>query len=198
MIRVFTSTGCLRTPGLAHALEEVGASWEPVLVDEASFTAAHGRPGPLFEDGGLRLFEVGAALRHLMRTSGKADLAPKDAREAATLDERLDDYAVNVAPATQVLATSLRDGGASSNDKRSAATDLATTLAPLAGSLGERDFLLDRFTLADCAFSPLQRLAMLGRSSIVAPTSTILAYARRVAARPAHARALARLQPPTV
>jgi glutathione S-transferase len=113
MIRLRTTPSCPRSPRLAHALEEIGAEWEPVFVEEGWFRAHHGRVGPRFEDGDVALFEIGAVLRHLLRAHPGHDAAPRDAREAALLDEHLEDYASNIAPAIKLLAGSLRDGGAS-------------------------------------------------------------------------------------
>src|SRR5688572_2457588 len=64
---VHTTARCRNPPRVLFALEEAQLAYGVSVHEDGWFERTHGRPGPMLEDGPLRLLEVNAILRHLAR-----------------------------------------------------------------------------------------------------------------------------------
>ncbi len=173
MVHLRSTTGCVNTPRILFALEEMGVPYRIDLVPDGTFTAAHGIPGPELVEDDFIVIEVGAILRHVARRHGTGTLWPPDLRGQAEVDRWLDFQAVRVA-----RAAAARDVDA-----------LATLLGALERQVATQPWLLARgLTVADCGFVP----TLLKRDRLpLARFPAVAAYLDRLAARPAWTRAQA-------
>lgn len=173
MVLLRSTTGCVNTPRILFALEEMGVPYRLETAADGTFTARYGIPGPELVDGDHTLVEVDAILRHVVRSYGTGGLWPADRFDQAEVDRWLDFQAVRLARAA-------------------AARDLET-LGTLLGALERhlrthRWMLGDDFTVADCGFVP----AMMKRDKFpLEQFPAIAAYFDRLGARPAWQRAVA-------
>ena len=172
MVYLRSTGGCVNTPRILFALEEMGVPYRIELVPDGTFALRYGIPGPELVDGERVVVEVGAILRHVVRTYGAGTLWPTDRFDQAECDRWLDFQAIRIARAA-------------------AARDLET-LGLLLGAferhISLRTWMLgDAFTVADCGFIP----AMLKRDKFPLETyPAIAAYFDRLASRPAWQRAV--------
>ncbi|KAB2901861.1 MAG: glutathione S-transferase family protein [Kofleriaceae bacterium] len=173
MVQLRSTTGCVNTPRILFALEEMGVPYRTEIVPDGTFTARYGIPGPELVDGERTIVEVGAILRHVVRTYGTGSLWPSDRFDQAEVDRWLDFQAVRLA-----RAAAARD-----------LETLGTLLGALERHLRTRTWMLgDDFTVADCGFVP----AMMKRDKFpLDKFPAIAAYFDRLGARPAWKRALA-------
>lgn len=188
--------GKVRDLRVRWALEEIGRPYRTRLFD-----AFQPRPDeylsrqpfgqvPAFDDGHVRLFESGAILLYL----GESDerLLPREpqARWAATA------WALAALNSIEPMVMTLVFVEVFNADKpwsRQARPDvlpmLEKRLERLANALGQRDWLGDRFTIADILMVTVLRF--LPDDAILDRFPALAAYRQRGEARPAFARALA-------
>lgn len=178
------------------ALEEAGISYTERLIDhEEKMTPAHRRRQPfaqvpVYKDDNVELFESGAILLYLARTSEA--LAPSDpagqARATSWVCAALNSIEPYVA---DVLMTQLfyPDEPWADGFEKTALKHLDGRLAYLSDWLGDREWLEDRFTVGDIMMvTVLRNLIDRGPSDRF---PALDAYRRRGEARPAFERALA-------
>jgi glutathione S-transferase len=173
MVHLRSTTGCVNTPRILFALEEMGVPYRIEIVPDGSFSTRYGIPGPeLVEEDGI-LVEVSAIVRHVARRYGLGTLWPDDLHGMAEVDRWLDFQAIRLARAAAA---------------REVAT-LHTLLAALDHHVVDQPWLLARgFTVADVGFLPaLSRRERLPLERYPA----VDAYLDRLAARPALSRARA-------
>lgn len=178
MLRVRSTRNCTNAPRVRFALEEAGVAYQIASADDGWFTATYGIPGPTLEvDDGFVIIELGAILRHVARAHGAGTLMPADLHGQASVDRWLDFQHRRISPAQH-------------------AGDVAQVralLSRLDAQLAGRDYVLGRFTIADCGLSAL----VWGRSKLPAldDLGHLSGYLDRLEARPGWARALERMLP---
>jgi len=89
MITVRTTKNCPNTPRILFALEELGLDYECQLVEDGTFSATYGSPGPEVVDGDVRVIEPFAIVRHLVRREN-GRLWPTSLAAQADADRWLD------------------------------------------------------------------------------------------------------------
>jgi glutathione S-transferase len=177
------------------ALEEAGLDYDQVLIDsddQASETYRRWQPFgqvPAYRDGDVELFESGAIVLHI--AANCEALAPRDpagrARVAAWVIAALNSIEPSVA---NVVALDLFHAGEAWVQERrpSAMAALTGRLDALAGWLGDREFLEDRFTAGDLMMTTVLRDLI--ERGVLSKFPALDAYRRRCEARPAFGRAL--------
>jgi glutathione S-transferase len=195
MLTLETTARCGRTPDVVFALEELGVPYELVQRSEGHFTGTYGRMGPLLRDGELELFEPPAMLRHLARRHGPSALLADGPTELAQSDAWMDFVYSQLRPALGRLGTQrMAPGGGNPAVIAEELGKLTGVLKVADKTLHEREFLLGRFTLADCTFSLLPMVARVGFD--LSPYPGLDGYRARLTARPAFARMTAKCQMP--
>jgi glutathione S-transferase len=119
---------------------------------------------PTLDDDGFILTESNAILRYLALRERREDLYPTEARGHARVDELLDRFALTVRPAFfkhEAAALGFKFGigfGGVPGDPEKAA-EIAGQIAPQIGLfediLGDGEYALGDFTIADCAIAPV-------------------------------------------
>jgi glutathione S-transferase len=188
--------GLVRDLRVRWALEEAGLAYRERLLD-----ATTERPEdylleqpfgqvPIYNEGGIRMFETGAIVLHIADRSEA--LMPRDpvgrtrtmAWVVASLNSVepsiLELISIDIFNADAEWAR-LRRPGAEQNVRR--------RLGQLARWLGERDYLEDRFTAGDLMMTTMLRI--LRHTDLVAEHPNLARYQARCEARPAFERALA-------
>ena len=89
MILVRTTTNCPNTPRTLFALEEFGLDYRCELVEDGTFAATYGSPGPEIVDGEVHAIEPFAIFRHLVRREN-GRLWPTSLAAQADADRWLD------------------------------------------------------------------------------------------------------------
>ena len=168
MLTLQSTLGCPSMRRIVFAMEEMGLEYALDPKSDGYFLAEHRRPGPSLLDGGDPLFEVGAILRHLARRAGSHSATPANVLEAAQVDSWLDVSTIRIAMPWSVKHESLSIG-----------------LEAVERRMATREWLLDRFTLADCAMSILITMRAAGALETWPVTAQ---YAGRIAQRPAWSR----------
>ena len=195
MIRLETTPRCGRTPDVVLALEELGVPYELVQQNEGHFTETYGRMGPLLRDGELAVFEPTAIIRHLGRTHGPAAALPDGAAEHAQVDGFMDLVYSQLRPALARLGPALMaSGGGNPAVIAEEMGRLNGVLKYLERTLSDREFLLGRFTVADCTLTLLPMLVQRGFDFSAHPA--VVRYVARLTARPSWAKMSARCQLP--
>jgi len=178
------------------ALEEAGRPYRTRLLEQGEQGSDSHRALqpfgqiPTYEEDGLVLFESGAILHHIAQSSEV--LMPADPNGRARTTAWLFAALNSIEPMIMNLAlidffypeeewAKLRRPGA--------VEDVQTRLDDLAAWLGERDYLEDRFTVADLLMTTVLRT--LRHTDLVARMPTLDAYRRRCEARPTFQKALA-------
>jgi glutathione S-transferase len=188
--------GLVRDLRVRWALEELGIPYDVRLIgpeDQASPAYRRQQPFgqvPVYEEDDLTLFESGAILHHIASRSDQ--LMPSDpAARARTLTGLF--AAVNsVEPSfVQLVIMDLFYPNEDwSKARRPAVVELAQKrLTQLSESLGGREYLEGRFTVADLLMTTVLRIVR--HTDLVARTPGLAEYQARCEARPAFARALA-------
>jgi glutathione S-transferase len=175
MLRLESAATCRRTPVILFALEELGERCEVVLRESGHFRSRYHTAGPLLVDDGLDLIGFDTILRHLARTRGGGTLLPSEPRELALVDRWME----LVASLRSEIARIIASPSAPPPEAVDAAREL---LWALDESLGDRDYLLGRFSVADVQTVIFAELARLGFDLSGLPH--LAAYVERVAARP--------------
>jgi len=188
--------GVVRDLRVRWALEEAGRPYRTRLLEQGEQGSDSHRALqpfgqiPTYEEDGLVLFESGAILHHIAQSSEV--LMPADPNGRARTTAWLFAALNSIEPMIMNLAlidffypeeewAKLRRPGA--------VEDVQTRLDDLAAWLGERDYLEDRFTVADLLMTTVLRT--LRHTDLVARMPTLDAYRRRCEARPTFQKALA-------
>jgi glutathione S-transferase len=187
--------GLVRDLRVRWALEEAGLPHRARLIgpeDQKSKDYRAMQPFgqvPAYEEEGLVLFESGAILLHIAERSDV--LMPSDAKSRARTTAWIFAAINSVEPHIQNLtAIDLFHADQDwAKQRRPGALQLAQSrLAALSDWLGSRDYLEDRFTVADLLMTTVLRIPR--HCDLVAQYPTLDAYRLRCEARPAFKRAL--------
>ncbi|PZQ15760.1 MAG: glutathione S-transferase [Ancylobacter novellus] len=188
--------GLVRDLRVRWALEEAGVAYRERLLD-----AREARPEgylreqpfgqvPTYEDAEARMFESAAIALHV--AEGCDALLPRDAAARA----RAKSWALAAVNSVEIAINPLLDcdlfhaGEAWAKARRPEAERfLRGRLAHLSDWLGGRDFLEERFTVADLLMTTVLR--ELRHTDLVAERENLAAYVARCEARPAFAQSLA-------
>src|SRR5262245_47453618 len=92
VLHLHTTRFCGQTPRVVFAFEELGLPWRATVQDDGYFLTAFGVPGPMLEDGDLRLLMANAIVRHVARTHGGGRLLPAAPADLAIADMWMDFY----------------------------------------------------------------------------------------------------------
>jgi glutathione S-transferase len=186
--------GLTRDLRVRWALEEAGLPYRMRQLDFPELSSPEHRArqpfaqGPAFEEDGLVLFESGAIALHIAGRS--PELFPPDANGRARATAW-----VFAALNTMEPVTAERAGldffyadEPWAETRRPAIEEAARRrLADLAGWLGDRDWLEDRFTVGDLMMTTVLR--QLRHTDLIAEQPALAAYVARCEARPAFVRA---------
>lgn len=187
--------GLVRDLRVRWALEEVGLPYEARLIgpEEQKSTGYRAMQPfgqvPAYEEDGLVLFELGAILLHI---AGKSDvLMPSDAaaraRVTAWMFAAVNSIEPYIANLTAIDLFNAEEDWAKTRRPAELAK-VQARLGALADWLGGRDYLEDRFTVADLLMTTVLRIPR--HCDVLAQYPTLDAYRLRCEARPAFKRAL--------
>jgi glutathione S-transferase len=163
------SPNCQKVVAVAH---EVGTPLELATVDlfkgEARTPAmlAKNPNGklPILEDGDFVLWESRAMLPYIAAKAGRADLAPTTARERAEVDRWTAWGGAHFAPAIRKVAFERivkKLGGLGAPDEaavKAGMEEFAVTANVLEQSLGSKEYVCGRLTIADFDLAPYAAL----------------------------------------
>ena len=187
--------GLVRDLRVRWALEEAGLPYEARLIgaeDQKSKAYRAMQPFgqvPVYEEDGLVLFESGAILLHIAERSDA--LMPRDAKARARTTAWMFAALNSIEPHIQNLtAIDLFHAAEDwAKQRRPGALQMAQTrLSALSDWLDGRDYLEDRFTVADLLMTTVLRIPR--QTDLVAQLPVLEAYRLRCEARPAFKRAL--------
>ena len=187
--------GLVRDLRVRWALEEAGLPYQVKLIDpkiQASPDYRARQPFgqvPFLEEDGLVLFESGAIVLHIGARSEAllpADAAAR-ARAVTWLFAALNSIEIMIQPLAEI---DLFHAGEDWASRRRATVEeaLRGRLGELAGWLGDREYLEDRFTAGDLMMTTVLRI--LRHTDVLEAYPTLAAYQARCEARPAFQRAL--------
>jgi len=163
------SPNCQKVVAVAH---EVGVPLELATVDlfkgEARTPAmlAKNPNGklPILEDGDFVLWESTAMLSYVAAQGGRADLAPTTPRERAEVERWTSWQGAHFGPAIRKVAFERivkKLGGLGAPDEalvKAGVEEFATTAKVLEQSLGTKEYLCGRLSIADFALAPYAAL----------------------------------------
>jgi glutathione S-transferase len=163
------SPNCQKVVALAH---EVGVQLELATVElfkgEARTPAmlAKNPNGklPILEDDDFVLWESNAMLAYIAAKAGRADLAPVTTRERAEVDRWTAWQGAHFGPAIRKVAFERvvkKLGGLGAPDEalvKAGIAEFATTAGVLEQSLGSKEYVCGRLTIADFALAPYAAL----------------------------------------
>lgn len=175
MLRVETTAGCRRTPMVLFLFEELELDYEVVLRPEGWFLHKD-QVGPALVDGDFEIAEVVTLMRHACSLAGR--LLPAALDDRTRVDGWLELFGATIQPAAARLSR-----GGTDYDR----AQIERALRLLEAGLADRPFLLGSFSLADVPAPLVLRLPDMGFPADATPRTA--AWAERVAARPALARA---------
>jgi len=188
--------GLVRDLRVRWALEEAGLPYETRLLgpdDKKSKEYRAMQPFgqvPTYEGDGMVLFESGAILLHIAEQSDA--LMPSDAKGRARTITWMFAALNSVEPSIQNLAAidlfHAEQDWAKAR-RAGALKDVQTRLAAVSDWLNGRDYLEDRFTVADLLMTTVLRIPR--NTDLIAQMPVLEAYRLRCEARPAFTRALA-------
>ena len=167
-----STRNCPNTPRALFALEELGVPYEVAVEDDGWFTANVGCPGPILEDGALRVIEINAVLRHIGRTYG---LQPADPAGLAEMDRWLEMYR----RIGQAVLPKLKPEA------------LLHLVGFLDRALDGRDWLLGALSIVDCSYLAMAFPPVFPALPL-AQVPRFAAYLERLRAHPAAQRGLSR------
>jgi glutathione S-transferase len=196
-MRVYHRPGAGRPIRALWALEEAGIPYELEIVSKEGESgerhlARHplGRVPVLEDDDGRMLFESSAICLHAAELAPEAELIPP----AGTFERALT-YQWIFFVMTEVEPPAIavyRARAAGDGEDESAVRRVGRGLEAVETALDGHDFILgESFSVADIVVSEVTR--MTGRLEVGEPGPNLVAYFERVAARPARARAVARI-----
>ncbi|MFP2959058.1 glutathione S-transferase family protein [Myxococcus sp. 1LA] len=188
--------GLVRDLRVRWALEEAGLPYEVRFIDNQVQASADYRAlqpfgqVPVLEDDGLVLFESGAIVLHIANQSDA--LLPTDAagraRAVTWLFAALNSIEIAIQPLAEVDLFFAKEEWAKLR-RPGVVERLNKRLGELAASLGEREYLEDRFTAGDLMMVTVLRI--LRHTDLLDGFPALKAYKERCEARPAFQRALA-------
>lgn len=187
--------GLVRDLRVRWALEEAGLPYTAKLIgpqDQISIEYRGWQPFgqvPAFARDGLVLFESGAIVLHIAEQSEA--LMPGDAAGRARVQTWLFAALNSIEPAVQQLTEIdlFHDGEAWTRQRRPQVEDFVKSrLAALATWLAGREYLEDRYTVADLLMVTV--LHNLRHTDLLAQYPVLKAYCERCEARPAFQKAL--------
>jgi glutathione S-transferase len=163
------SPNCQKVVAIAH---EVGMPLELATVDlfkgEARTPAmlAKNPNGklPILEDGDFVLWESSAMLSYIAAQAKRADLAPTTPRERAEVERWTSWQGAHFGPAIRKVAFERivkKLGGLGAPDEavvKAGSEEFATTAGVLEQSLGSKEYVCGRLTIADFALAPYAAL----------------------------------------
>jgi glutathione S-transferase len=188
--------GLVRDLRVRWVLEEAGRSYEERLIGSADQGSAAYRAlqpfgqVPAYEEDGLTLFESGAIVWHVAEQSRA--LLPTDTNGRARARTWMFAALNSVEPHLQNLTEIdlFHAGAAWAVERRPMVLERATRrLADLAKSLDGKEYLVDRFSVADLLMTTVLRIPR--HTDLVANFPTLDAYRSRCESRPAFRKALA-------
>ena len=187
--------GYVRDHRVRWALEEAGRPYEVALVDRQVLGSADYRAWqpfgqvPAYRDGEVELFESGAIVLHIARSSEA--LAPRDEPGFARVQAWVLAALNSVEPQAQNLTSlELHGDAAWVKDYRPVAeAALKRRLEALSAWLAGKDHLEGRFTAGDIMMTTVLR--ELVECGLLAQFPILDAYRQRCEARPAFGRAIA-------
>lgn len=163
----------------AYRLPDPDAADAPINTRSATFLAVNPMGQiPAMTDGDLVLTESLAICLHIARVAG-GPLAPADNRESALMEN----WALFAATSVEPLALSILMPK-SPDEATAAEAALYRPFARIEAHLAGRDWLLDRFTVADLMLAECLRYAA-GAKALMAAHPAISAWLARCQARPA-------------
>jgi glutathione S-transferase len=188
--------GLVRDLRVRWALEEAGLPYEVRLIGPEDQKSARYRAMqpfgqvPAYEEDGLVLFESGAILLHIAERSDT--LMPREAdrraRTTAWMFAALNSIEPQIQDLTAIDLFHAKEDWA--KERRPSALHAAQTrLMALADWLNRRDYLEDRFTVADLLMTTVLQIPR--HTNLVAQIPVLDAYRLRCEARPAYEKALA-------
>jgi glutathione S-transferase len=188
--------GLVRDLRVRWALEEAGLPYESRLIGPEDQKSARYRAMqpfgqvPAYEEDGLVLFESGAILLHIAERSDA--LMPREAdaraRTTAWMFAALNSVEPHIQDVAAIDLFHAKEDWA--KERRPAALQAAQTrLMALADWLDGRDYLEDRFTVADLLMTTVLQIPR--HTNLVAQIPLLDAYRARCEARPAFKKALA-------
>jgi glutathione S-transferase len=193
MHRLYQREGAGRPPRVRWALEEAGAPYEYVVMDqEAGKSEEHARRHPLGRvpvlesDEGL-LFESAALCLHVADLNPDAGLIPAPGTHERALVYQWTLFAMTELEQAMLRAYTARRGD---DPKAAASADarLAKAFAVLADALAGKDYVTgDRFTIADVVVGGVCESAR--HYELFTDQPNVCAYLERLDARPAKQRA---------
>lgn len=188
--------GLVRDLRLRWALEEAGLPYRVRLLDATAarpqdyFLEQPFGQVPVFVEGDLRMFETGAILLHLGERS--EDLLPKNpigrARATCWLVAALNSIEPMMFELVNIDIFNQGEEWARLR-RPEAERKVRERLQLLSDWLGDKDYLEDRFTVADLMMTTVLR--NLRHTDLVGEHANLTAYQRRCEARPAFQHALA-------
>jgi glutathione S-transferase len=186
--------GYVRDLRVRWALEEAGLDYDAVLLNHEAVKSAEQRRWqpfgqvPSYRDGEVEMFESGAIVLYF---AGKSSvLAPEGEAGLAQVSSWIFAALNSIEPlAWACLHFEPHMTPKVEGEGPSARAILEQRLADLAAWLGDRDYLLCRFTAADVIMGSVLRELVDG--GVLAGFPTLDAYRRRCEARPAFGRAMA-------
>lgn len=186
------AVGFARDMRVRWALEEAQRPYRIHLLDQDERDTLDYRARqpfgqmPVFEDSEVTLFESGAILHHIALDC--PDLMPQDAagraRTLAWMFAALNSFEQDV---MGVIELGPNPADTQGTEQRQAALD--KRLASIETWLTGRDYLLERFTVADILMA--WELKLVETTGALERYPVLAAYYRRCGARPAHVKALA-------
>ena len=187
--------GDVRDLRIRWALEEAGLPYEVVLIDpqiQASARYHEWQPFgqvPAYRDEAVEMFESGAIVLHIAAKSEA--LAPRDEAGRARVTTWVVAALNTIEPFAQTyipLAESETRESWEDQQLAAAETLLNKRLSSLSDWLGDKDYLLGRFTAGDIIMGTVLR--ELVNSGALTRFPSLDAYRRRCEARPAFVRAM--------
>jgi glutathione S-transferase len=187
--------GLVRDLRVRWALEEAGLPYESRLLGPDEKKSKEYRAMqpfgqvPTYEGDGMVLFESGAILLHIAEQSDA--LMPADAKGRARTITWMFAALNSVEPGIQNLAAIdlfYAEEDWAKARRAGAVKDVQARLAALSDWLGGRDYLEDRFTVADLLMTTVLRIPR--NTDLIAQVPVLEAYRLRCEARPAFTRAL--------
>ena len=195
------SPNCQKVVALAH---EVGTPLELALVEifkgenRAPAMLAKNPNGkvPILEDGDFVLWESRAMLTYIAAKAGRADLAPTAPRERAEVDRWTAWQGAHFGPAIRKVAFERivkKLAGLGAPDEaavKAGIEDFAARASVLEQSLGTKEYVCGRLTIADFDLAPYAALAATSGLDF-APYPKVTAWLERMTARDSMKKTLA-------
>lgn len=194
MLVVHATRDCGQTPRIVFAFEELGVDWRIEWHDAGYFLRSLGSPGPMLEDGDLRLFYSGVIIRHAARAHGSGRLLGSTPSELATVEQWMEFYLIGFRSAIMALA---EQRGRPADGKDHAVIERETailrkSLGRLETQIAPAGYLAGDFSAADVVYTALTMLTRMQFDLKDFPR--VVDYLARLTARPTWGRSQERLE----